>query len=96
MFGQSIQLVTELLMRWNAGDQAALDELVPLIYKDLRAIAGRELRRERPGHTLQSAVLVHEAYLRLLADDRRDRRGPGRVGFDCEARVERGKAMVDA
>ncbi len=92
MSGQSIQLVTELLVRRNAGDQAALDELVPLIYKDLRAIAGRELA----DHALQSAALVHEAYLRLLAGDRRDCRGPGRVGFDCEARVERGKAMVDA
>jgi len=63
---QSFQPVTELLVRWKAGDQAALDELVPLVYKELREIAGRQLRRERPGHTLQSAALVHEAYLRLL------------------------------
>jgi len=60
------QPVTELLVRWKAGDQAALDELIPLVYKELREIAGRQLQRERPGHTLQSAALVHEAYLRLL------------------------------
>jgi RNA polymerase sigma factor (TIGR02999 family) len=58
--------VTELLVRWKAGDQAALEELVPLVYKELREIARRQLQRERPGHTLQSAALVHEAYLRLL------------------------------
>jgi RNA polymerase sigma factor (TIGR02999 family) len=58
--------VTELLMRWKAGDQEALEALVPLVYKELRDIARRHLQRERPGHTLQSAALVHEAYMRLL------------------------------
>ncbi len=53
-------------MRWRAGDQGALEQLVPLVYSELRDIARRHLRRERPGHTLQSAALVHEAYLRLL------------------------------
>lgn len=53
-------------MRWKAGDQQALEALVPLVYKELRDIARRHLRRERPEHTLQSAALVHEAYLRLL------------------------------
>jgi RNA polymerase sigma factor (TIGR02999 family) len=57
--------VSELLVRWKAGDPEALEALVPLVYKDLRDIARRHLRRERPGHTLQSAALVHEAYLRL-------------------------------
>lgn len=60
------QPVTELLARWKAGDQAALESLVPLVYKELREIARHHLQRERPGHTLQSAALVHEAYLRLL------------------------------
>ena len=59
------QLVTELLVRWRAGDQRALEALVPMVYKELRDIARRHLQRERPGHTLQSAALVHEAYLRL-------------------------------
>ena len=58
--------VTELLVRWRAGDQDALEALVPLVYKELRDIARHHLRRERPGHTLQSAALVNEAYLRLL------------------------------
>jgi RNA polymerase sigma factor (TIGR02999 family) len=58
--------VTELLVRWKAGDQEALEALVPMVYKELRDIARRHLQRERPGHTLQSAALVHEAYLRLL------------------------------
>ena len=58
--------VSELLVRWKAGDQEALEKLVPLVYKELRHIARHHLQRERPGHTLQSAALVHEAYLRLL------------------------------
>ena len=58
--------VSELLVRWRAGDQQALEELVPLVYKELRDIARYHLQRERPDHTLQSAALVHEAYLRLL------------------------------
>jgi RNA polymerase sigma factor (TIGR02999 family) len=58
--------VSELLVRWKAGDQQALEKLVPLVYKELRDIARYHLQGERPGHTLQSAALVHEAYLRLL------------------------------
>jgi RNA polymerase sigma factor (TIGR02999 family) len=58
--------VTELLVRWRAGDQRALEGLIPLVYKELRDIARYHLQRERPGHTLQTAALVHEAYLRLL------------------------------
>lgn len=53
-------------MRWRAGEQGALEALVPIVYKELRDIARYHLLRERPGHTLQSAALVNEAYLRLL------------------------------
>jgi RNA polymerase sigma factor (TIGR02999 family) len=60
------QAVTALLVRWRAGDQAALQDLIPLVYEELREIARRHLLGERPGHTLQSAALVHEAYLRLV------------------------------
>ena len=73
---QPSQPVTELLVRWRAGDQEALQRLIPLVYEELRAIARRQLHRERPGHTLQSAALVHEAYLRLVGQhpfDSRDR-----------------------
>ena len=55
-----------MLVRWRADDQGTLESLVPLVYKGLRCIARRHLMRERPGHTLQSAALVHEAYLRML------------------------------
>jgi hypothetical protein len=59
------QPVTELLVKWKHGDAKALNALLPLVYKELKAIARRCLRQERVGHTLQSAALVHEAYLRL-------------------------------
>jgi len=60
------QPVTELLVKWRDGNPKALDALVPLVYKELKVIAHRCLQRERSGHTLQSADLVHEAYLRLV------------------------------
>ena len=58
--------VTGLLLAWSRGEQAALEKLVPLVYAELRRIAHRYLNRERRGHTLQSAELVNEAYLRLI------------------------------
>jgi RNA polymerase sigma factor (TIGR02999 family) len=57
---------TALLAKWRAGDEQALDALIPLVYNELRRIAHRYLRHEHPGHTLQSTALVHEAYIRLL------------------------------
>jgi RNA polymerase sigma factor (TIGR02999 family) len=57
---------TRLLLRWNGGDRNALDELLPLVYDELRRLANSYLRRERVQHTLQSTALVHEAYLRLV------------------------------
>ena len=59
------QPVSELLVQWRAGDPEALEKLVPLVYRELREIAHYHLQRERPGHTLKSAALVNEAYLRL-------------------------------
>jgi RNA polymerase sigma factor (TIGR02999 family) len=61
---------TELLLSWSRGDRAALDDLVPLVYDELRAIARRRLHQERPGHTLDTTALVHEAYLKLIQLDR--------------------------
>jgi RNA polymerase sigma factor (TIGR02999 family) len=58
--------VTRLLQSWSCGDQQALNELVPLVYRELRGLAAACLRRERPDHTLQPTALVHEAYLRLV------------------------------
>jgi RNA polymerase sigma factor (TIGR02999 family) len=60
------QRVTELLVQWRTGDEAALQALIPLVYDQLRAAAHHYLRRERQPHTLQTEALVHEAYLRLL------------------------------
>jgi RNA polymerase sigma factor (TIGR02999 family) len=62
----SSQQVSALLARWKAGDEEALRDLVPIVYNELRRLAHRYLQKERPGHTLQSTALVHEAYLRLI------------------------------
>lgn len=61
--------VTQLLLKWSNGDRAALDELMPLVYDELRRLAGGYLKRERSDHTLQPTALVNEAYL-LLVDQR--------------------------
>lgn len=59
--------VSGLLAAWRDGDQTALDRLLPLVYGELRRLAHRYMKRERPGHTLQTTALVNEAYLRLCA-----------------------------
>ena len=61
----SQQRVTNLLTRWSEGDDAALGELTPLVYEELRRLAHRQMGGERPDHTLQTTALVNEAYLRL-------------------------------
>lgn len=66
--------VTHLLARWREGDARAFDELVPLVYAELRRLADHYLQHERAGHTLQPTALVHEAYLRLAH--------PGAAGFN--------------
>jgi RNA polymerase sigma-70 factor (ECF subfamily) len=58
--------VTRLLAEWARGNQNALDDLTPLVYRELRQLAASSLRQERQGHTLQPTALVHEAYLRLV------------------------------
>lgn len=63
-------VVTRLLRAWRDGDPAAQDELVPLVYEELRHRAAAYLRRERGDHTLQPTALVHEAYLRLVGQQR--------------------------
>jgi RNA polymerase sigma factor (TIGR02999 family) len=66
MAAPSSKEVTRLLVAWGNGDQAALEELIPLVYDELRRLAGRYMRRENQGHTLQTSALVNEAYLRLI------------------------------
>jgi len=65
----SDQDVTRLLIEWSKGDRGALDALVPLVYDELRRLAQLYLSREKPGHTLSSTALVHEAYLRLVRQE---------------------------
>jgi len=86
--------VTGLLVAWSKGDRAALDELLPVVYAELRRQARRALRREAAGHTLQPTALVHEAYLKLV--DQRPDRWQGRAQFfGVAARCMR-QVLVDA
>jgi len=57
------------LLRWREGDREALEQLMPLVYDELRRLARHHLRRERGDHTLQSTALVHEAYLRFAGQN---------------------------
>jgi hypothetical protein len=63
--------ITEMLHEWSSGKAEVMNELLPLIYDELRKRAAAYLRRERPNHTLQATALVHEAYLKLI-DQRED------------------------
>jgi len=58
--------VTQLLKDWSGGDEAAVDKLMPLVHEELRRLAHQYMRREKPGHTLQTSALVNEAYVRLV------------------------------
>ena len=71
--------VTQLLLAWNDGDEGALKKLVPLVYNELRRLAQRRMRLERPDHTLQTSALINEAYLRLA--DVRNVRWQNRAHF---------------
>jgi RNA polymerase sigma factor (TIGR02999 family) len=69
VYPASSERVSKLLLNWGQGDQGAREALIPLVYDELRRLARRYLRRERPDHTLQSAALVNEAYLRLIRQE---------------------------
>jgi len=60
--------ITKLLKDWSGGDQTALDKLTPLVYAELHLLAHQHLRREQPGHLLQTSALINEAYLRLMEE----------------------------
>ncbi len=75
----STQNITLLLERWGNGNKEVLDELLPIVYDELRRQAARYLRRERVGHTLQTTALIHEAYIRLV--DQRNVRWQNRAHF---------------
>lgn len=85
--------VTRLLRDWSRGEPAALDQLMPLVYDELRRVAARFLRDERSGHTLQSTALVHEAYLKLV--DQRQVRWEDRAHFFAVAAQVMRRILVD-
>ena len=85
--------VTDLLIEWGKGDQDALNQLMPLVYDELHRLASRYLRHERPGHTLQTTALVHEAYLKLV--DQRNANWQNRVHFFAAAAQMMRRILVD-
>jgi RNA polymerase sigma-70 factor, ECF subfamily len=93
MTAHSPKEVTRLLLAWNDGDEAALEKLIPLVHGELHRLARLYMRRERPGHTLQTTALVNEAYLRLI--DAGQRRWQNRAHFFAiSARLMR-RILVD-
>jgi RNA polymerase sigma factor (TIGR02999 family) len=89
----SASKVTDLLVAWSGGDRGALNTLVPLVYDELRELARRFLRQERVGHTLQPTALVHEAYARLIDQDRVH--WQGRTHFFAVAAQTMRRVLVD-
>ena len=85
--------VTELLARWNAGDLASRDALIPLVYDELRRIARKNIAGQRSDHTLQATALVHEAYLRLV--NRKAVNWQGRTHFFALAAQIMRQILVD-
>ena len=85
--------VTQILGAVSQGDQAAMNELMPLVYDELRALANRFMRRENAGHTLQATALVHEAYMKLV--DRRDIEWRDRAHFFAVAAQAIRRILVD-
>jgi RNA polymerase sigma-70 factor, ECF subfamily len=85
--------VTQLLVDWSAGNQAALEKLMPLVQSELRRLARNYMRRERPGHTLQPTALVNEAYLKLI--DQKSARWQNRAQFYGVAAQLMRRILVD-
>jgi RNA polymerase sigma factor (TIGR02999 family) len=75
----SSQSVSHLLLRWSDGDNAALDQLMPLVYQELRRMASRYMGQQPTSHTLQTTALIHEAYLRLVGPE--EKRWENRAHF---------------
>jgi len=85
--------VTQLLVAWGDGDQAALDQLMPLVYNELHRLAHSHIRKERPGHTLQTSALLNEAFMRLV--DQREARWQSRGHFFSIAAQMMRRILVD-
>ena len=85
--------VSGLLRAWSDGDRGALDRLTPIVYDELRCLASRYMRRERPGHSLQTTALVNEAYIRLV--DYRGMRWQDRAHFFAVSAQLMRRILVD-
>ena len=85
--------ITQLLIEWRDGDETALNKLIPLVYEELRRLAHHYMRRERPGHTLQTAALVNEVYLRLV--DHKGMQWQNRAHFYAVAAQAMRRILVD-
>src|SRR6185436_8580917 len=90
---ESPNQVTQLLIAWGNGDQAALEQLMPLVYSELHRLAHRHIKKERPGHTLQTSALLNEAFLRLV--DQKDVHWHGRAHFFAIAAQMMRRILVD-
>jgi RNA polymerase sigma factor (TIGR02999 family) len=93
MIPHSLHEVTQLLVDWSNGNQAALEKLTPLVYAELHRLAHRYMGREDAGHTLQTTALVHEAYIRLI--DQRSMRWQNRAHFFAIAAQLMRRILVD-
>jgi RNA polymerase sigma factor (TIGR02999 family) len=93
MTGRRFKKVSTLLADWSNGNEAARDELIPLVYDELRRLAGHYMALERSGHSLQATALVNEAYLRLV--DQRQVRWQGRAHFFALASRMMRRILVD-
>ena len=85
--------VTRILAAIEKGDARAADELLPLVYEELRRLAAQKMSQERPGQTLQATALVHEAYIRLVGSDNRD--WSGRTHFFAAAAEAMRRILID-
>ena len=90
---ENSQHITQLLNQWSNGDAEVLDDLMPLVYKELRRQAAGYLRRERSDHTLQPTALINEAYLKLV--DQRDVKWQNRAHFFAIAAQAMRRILVD-
>ncbi|MEK7725403.1 MAG: ECF-type sigma factor, partial [Acidobacteriota bacterium] len=93
MFNSPEKEVTRLLEAWSSGRQEALDELMPLVYQELRKMAKQYMNSQSSGHTLQTTALIHEAYLKLA--DQKDKRWQNRAHFFAVAAQAMRHILVD-
>jgi RNA polymerase sigma factor (TIGR02999 family) len=96
-FRAAMSDVTQILNAIESGDAKAADQLLPLVYEELRKLAAAQMAREKPGHTLDATALVHEAYIRLVANDgRASSQQDGRASSQQDGRASSREADVDA